>query len=445
LPKKEYDWQLGEDPPKIELHSLAKHRVYEEYLLHYIQVLNSNPKIPKFRLTLIDGFAGGGVYLDPRNNSLYTGSPLRLIKAAEAAASAVNVKRQQGGVRNPFELQAEYFFIEKKKSNHDYLNWYLREQGLGERLNKDIFSWPGQFTKFLPTLISRISSKGKSQRCIFLLDQYGYGEIPFPDIQTIFAKLPHAEIILTFATDWLIDYMSNKPEYLKTLQRIGIAHELDIDQLLNSKNDTPQWRQLVQFELHKAIPKLSGALHYTPFFIVSPEANRSFWLIHLSNHPRARDVMTQLHWQLKNHFTHYGGAGLHMFGYDPMKDEQLIGVADMFGNSEFSFDKIARKRTIEGIVEELPRLIHRFADGIRFDEFYRLVANQTPATSDHIREGANLLAEIKELEILGPNGERRRKANTITNQDIIRPPQQKTLSFSNNVPLERKNEKATKK
>lgn len=445
MAKKEYDWRLGDDPPKIELHSLAKHHVYEEYLHHYIQVLNANPKIPASRLTLIDGFAGGGVYRDPRDNSLYTGSPLRLIKAAEAAAATVNIKRQQGGVRNPFELQVDYFFIEKKKTNHKYLNWYLCEQGLKPRINKDIFSWQGQFTKLLPTLISRISSKGKNQRCIFLLDQYGYGEVPFPDIRTIFAQLPLAEIILTFATDWLIDYMSSKPEYLKTIQRIGMDHELDINQLLDAKNDSLQWRQLVQYKLHQTILKLSGAQHYTPFFIVSPEANRSFWLIHLSNHPRARDVMTQLHWRLKNHFAHYGGAGLHMFGYNPMKDEQLIGVDDMFGNSEFSFDETARIRTLEGIVEELPRLIHRFPDGIQFNEFYRLVANQTPATSDHIREGANLLAEVKELEILGPNEERRRKANTITNQDIIRLPQQRFLILSRDGLLGRKSEKELKK
>ncbi|MCY4610653.1 MAG: three-Cys-motif partner protein TcmP [Gammaproteobacteria bacterium] len=92
MAKKEHHWHIGDEPPKIELHSLAKHRVYEEYLTHYIQVLNANPRIPKFRLTLIDGFAGGGVYINPQDNSLYPGSPLRLIKAAEAASAAINVK-----------------------------------------------------------------------------------------------------------------------------------------------------------------------------------------------------------------------------------------------------------------------------------------------------------------------------------------------------------------
>ena len=109
MAKKEYDWHIGNTPPNIELHSLAKHRVYEEYLLHYIQVLNSNPLIPEFRISLIDGFAGGGVYTDSQGGS-YLGSPLRLIKVAEAAEVAVNTKRQSSGVRanfkwSPCELQ----------------------------------------------------------------------------------------------------------------------------------------------------------------------------------------------------------------------------------------------------------------------------------------------------------------------------------------------------
>lgn len=427
MAKSEYDWHLGEKPPRIELHSLAKHRVYEEYLTHYIQVLNSNPRIPAFRLTLIDGFAGGGVYSNPQDNSLYPGSPLRLINAAKAAAAAVNIKRQAEGIRLPFELQAEYFFIEKKKSNHEYLNWYLSEQGLGSRLGQDIFSLRGEFTELLKTVIKRIVNTGRNRRCIFLLDQYGYGEVPFGDIRAIFSDLPNAEIILTFATDWLIDYMANTPEYLKTLQRIGVAKELDIDRLLEAKHDTNPWRQLVQFELHRSIKSLSGAQHYTPFFIVSKEANRSFWLTHLSNHPRARDVMTQLHWRLKNHFAHYGGSGIRMFGYDPTKDEQITGLADLFDGTEHSFDETAKTRTLEGVIAELPEFIHQFPDGIQFSELYRLIANTTPATTEHIKDVAILLVRARELEIVGPNGEHRRTASRISDEDVLRIPRQKVI------------------
>nr|VFK72631.1 MAG: hypothetical protein BECKTUN1418E_GA0071001_14562 [Candidatus Kentron sp. TUN] len=40
MPKNGYNWwhirnQLRNQPPKIDLHSFAKHRVYEDYLMHY--------------------------------------------------------------------------------------------------------------------------------------------------------------------------------------------------------------------------------------------------------------------------------------------------------------------------------------------------------------------------------------------------------------------------
>lgn len=78
---------------------------------------------------------------------------------------------------------------------------------------------------------------------------------------------------------------------------------------------------------------------------------------------------------------------------------------------------------------ELPELVHQLKDGIPFAELYRIVANTTPATAEHIKEAAHLLAEAKELEIVGPNGERRRKATRITDADILRVPRQKIFSI----------------
>jgi len=427
LPKKEYDWHIGDKPPEIGLHSLAKHRVYEEYLIHYIQVLNTDPRIPTFPLTIIDGFAGGGVYTDPRDNNPYEGSPLKLIKAAEAGVAAVNIKREQGGIRTPLTLQTEFFFIEKKKPNYEYLNQYLSEQGLASRFNKDMFLLNNEFTEQLEKIIQHIigTDRGRNRRCLFFLDQYGFKHVPFNDIQTIFSRLPNAEIILTFATDALLNYMSSDPRWRKPLERIDIVKALDIDRVLEEKEDNKDGRQLVQIGLHHAIPSQSNAAFYTPFFIASGKSNRSYWLIHLSNHEKARDVMMELHWRLKNHFSHYGGPGLWMFGYDPMKDSQITGQLDLFSETEYSFDETARERTQEAIMEELPRLIHNYPGGIPWLELYRRVANTTPATSEHIKEAAILLLQAKELEVRGPENKRRR--TRIEKNDILRIPRQTTL------------------
>nr|VFK53661.1 MAG: three-Cys-motif partner protein [Candidatus Kentron sp. TUN]VFK55249.1 MAG: three-Cys-motif partner protein [Candidatus Kentron sp. TUN] len=388
----------------------------------YIEVLNSNPHIPEFPLTIVDGFAGGGVYTDPRDNSLYEGSPLKLIRAAEAGIAAVNIKRHKS-----LTLQAEYFFIEKKKSNHEYLKQYLSEQGFASRFGKDIFLLDGEFTAWLDKIIRHIMGtvRGRNRRCLFFLDQYGYKDVPFRDIRAIFSKLTNAEIILTFASDALINYLSEDPRNLKLLQQMELGKELNIKELLENKKDNKDWRRLIQLQLHNAIRQQNETGYYTPFFIVSKKSHRTFWLVHLSNHPKARDVMTQLHWDEKNDFSHYGGPGLWMFGYDPKRDERIIRMGDLFRETEFSFDETAERKTRESIIEELPRFIHRYSDGIPVQDLYRRVANTTPATFEHIKEIAKILLQAKELEVQGPKGKHRLKR--ITDGDILRLPRQKTF------------------
>lgn len=428
MAKKEYGWQLGEKPPSIDLHSITKHRVYEEYLCHYIQVLNSNPLIPQFTLNVIDGFSGGGEYIHPKTGELYEGSPIRLIKACEDAEAAINFQREQKGINQlKFKLFRKFYFIEKKKSNFIYLEDCLNKYEFINQYGENIIRINSTFTDSINNVIADVERQNNSHRCIFILDQYGYSEVPFTNIKQIFTRLPNAEIILTFATDWLINYMSNEPRFLKGLKKSGLDKELNIDDLLEHKLETKEWRGFVQHELHRAILNLSGAKHYTPFFIVSAESNRSFWLVHLSNHPRARDVMTQLHWSLKNHFSHYGGHGFKMFGYDSRNDDAISGIDDLFSNTEFSFDEIANKQTLQSLVNEMPELIHDSVDGISFGEFYKNVSNSTPATSEHIRECAEILIEGKELEIKSVDGKQRRSAKTIKDTDIVTLPKQGRL------------------
>jgi three-Cys-motif partner protein len=422
MPKKEYDWEIGEAPPKINSHSMTKHKVYEEYLMHYLEVLNNNPQIPQFKLTLVDGFSGGGVYTHSEDKTLYDGSPIRLIKTVEAAEAGINARRESENIRNKLKIYAKYYFLEKKKSNYEYLVDHLQQRGFVNKDRRDIQYNKGSFIDLLPNLLDEVSSDSPNRRTIFILDQYGYSDVPFEDIKKIFQRLSNAEIILTFATDWLIDYIADTPKYRDLLNKIGLSSEINVDDLLAAKKDSNDWRRVIQLLLHDAIPKLSGAKHYTPFFILSKEANKSFWLIHLSNHPRARDVMTALHWKINNQFSHYCGPGLMMFGYDPSKDESLTRVVDMFAASEYSFDAEAEKITDEAIKDELPRIIHPHVDGIEYQELYSRVANSTPATSSHIKKAIADLLEEKSIEVTGQNGEVRRSA--VEEKDIISPSRQ---------------------
>jgi three-Cys-motif partner protein len=76
--KSEYEWEIGSPPPTIKLHSLVKHEIINAYIAKYVGILAANPAQRQLRLTLIDGFAGGGLYLREDNGREHEGSPLVL-------------------------------------------------------------------------------------------------------------------------------------------------------------------------------------------------------------------------------------------------------------------------------------------------------------------------------------------------------------------------------
>src|SRR5205807_10591228 len=111
---------------------------------------------------------------------------------------------------------------------------------------------------------------------------------------------------------------------------------------------------------HEQVYSNSGAKYYTPFFIRSKDAHRDYWLIHLSNHSRARDVMVSLHWLENTSFAHFGRPGLLMLGYDQDEDIKITGQPVF---PEFRFDEFALASTHDSLMDELPERLFRFSDG----------------------------------------------------------------------------------
>jgi three-Cys-motif partner protein len=417
MAKKEYDWALGEPPPFIGSHSLAKHKILREYLVKYVTTVAANPRMDVLRLTLVDAFAGGGLYRRHGVSEYHHGSPLIMLEAVREAAARLSVGR-----RKPFHVDAKFLFVEREPENLRYLEQTLKLEGYGSRIDSDIFLFNASFEDKIDDIVAFVGARG-SGRSLFLLDQYGYVDVPLQKIRFIFKKLPRAEVVITFAVDWLIDYLSDTVSFQKSLERIGIAHYMDwknIRALKSAKN----WRFLIQSQLHKALIAASSARFYNPFFIHSPESNRDYWLVHLCSHVRARDVMNQLHWQFHTYFRHYGKAGLNMLGYDPEHDEAVTGMHDIFG-----FDDSARTQTLLALAEQLPNRIHVRPEGQTFDQLIMHTCNETPASTVILREALGESQSRREIEIVGPNGERRRKAGPISFKDVIFPLKQTYFIF----------------
>src|SRR5690606_25595350 len=126
---------------------------------------------------------------------------------------------------------------------------------------------------------------------LFLLDQYGYTDVPFPLIRTILSQLPRSEIILTFAVDSLINYASDNSIATKdSLNRLGIPDVLRGRSIEDIKKNESDFRLYIQSCLYRDLVEACGAPYYTLFFIRT-SGHGDYWLVHLSQHHKARDVM----------------------------------------------------------------------------------------------------------------------------------------------------------
>ena len=386
-----YDWRLGEQLPLLGEHSVAKHEIFEQYVGIYIERLTRTPSQTMLNLTVVDGFSGGGLYR--LGSAEVDGSPLRLLTTVEAADAALKAARSKG-----FAVRADFFFVDENPQHIAFLNDLLVKRGYGSRLHQDIFVRCASFEEACPDILAHIQKKGTAHRALFFLDQYGWSDVRLATIRTILGTLKNPEILLTFAVDALIDFLSDKTEETQALLNVELARE-DVRELMSLKSGDG-WRYLIQNGLYRHVQARTGSRFYTPFFIHSVDAHRSYWLLHLSNHRQARDEMGKLHWRLNNRFQHHGGAGFHALGFDPSCDEQL------------------------------PRMIHganRDGEGLAVETLFAGNCNETPVTSDILGRQLVLLRDEGELLIKGEDGSLKPRAKTVGWGDRLILPRERSM------------------
>jgi three-Cys-motif partner protein len=404
-----YDWQIGATPPPLDDHSAAKHDVLRQYASTYVEVLTANPRRDVLRLSIVDGFAGGGQYT--RGGIIVPGSPLIVLDELAAAEMRVNAQRTK-----PIKIDADFVFVERKKANHEFLLDAIKKSPHATMLGDRVQVLHRDFEDALPNIIASIKSRGRADRAIFFLDQYGYSDISLQTIRTILAQLNNPEIIVTFNVDWLIDFLSTDAKFLKAVKPVELAVK-DLQDMLNLKGQR-EARWLIQNMLYKHFIQHTGAPYYTPFFIKSKESHKSYWLIHISKHPTARDEMTALHWRLQNHFVHHGRAGLRMLGYDPDQSLEQVPL-------DFIFDDDAKARSKKALMDDIPHRVfgaHRAgsAPPSLLDLFDR-VCNETPATKRLISDVIVELRDLKEFEILTGDGRPRPRTSLVADTDVVVP------------------------
>jgi three-Cys-motif partner protein len=98
--EKRYEWADG---AKLEEHSRRKHKILREYVFDYLTVRCKLPQQERFRLAIVDRFAGGGRY-----QCGTPGSPLIFIEELKRAVEAVNTQRAVQGLG---AVEVEYLLV----------------------------------------------------------------------------------------------------------------------------------------------------------------------------------------------------------------------------------------------------------------------------------------------------------------------------------------------
>lgn len=409
-----YEWKLGEPLPTLGDHSIAKHTIFDQYVEIYIERLTRTPSQTMLNLTIVDGFCGGGLYR--QSGSEADGSPLRLLAAVERAEQALKAARSKG-----FTVRADFFFVDENAEHIRFLRDALTKRGYSHRIGQDVFLVCSTFEEACPGIVEHIRRKGTAHRSLFFLDQYGWSDVRLATIRTMLSTLRNPEILLTFAVDALIDFLSVKTAETQALLAIELQRE-DVRALMQMR-DGEGWRYLIQNGLYHHVQARTGARFYTPFFIHSTESHRSYWLLHLSNHRQARDEMGKLHWRLTNRFRHHGGAGFHALGFDPARDLRQ-------GLLTFMFDDDAMKRSEAAVLEQLPKMIHganRDGSGLLVETLFAGNCNDTPVTSDIMARQLILLREEGELYIVGKDGSAKPRSRSVDWEDRLVLPAERSL------------------
>lgn len=390
-----FKWHPDESPPQIEAHSKAKLEVLRSYLRAYFDRLNVNPQRGKFKLDLVDGFAGGGTFLD--GSDVLSGTPLIMLEETAAASDRLNRNRTK-----PLHIDCKFYFVDKEAAHADHLRKVLAERDHGVN-DERVVVRTGHFEHEIENIIKSISKRQpRAGRAIFLLDQTGFSQVELALIARIFNKLRTAEVILTFAADALVNHLAVTPQMVKAVEPLQL-NESQIRDLIQDRQGLGG-RAVVQRTLRQQLRMATKADYDTPFFIRPRHSRRALWFLHLSRHPTARDVMIQCHWDIHNTFEHYGSGGLGMLGWDTLKDSDNIPL--------FNFNELNAEQMRNELLDSLPRQLFGLLSeqSVTIDTVRHMLANRTAARFSDLDQIILRLFKEREFDVLNPAGKIRTRS-----------------------------------
>jgi hypothetical protein len=276
----------------------------------------------------------------------------------------------------------------------------------------------------------------RTQRCLFILDQFGWSKVPFQVINDLFEQLTDVEVLLTFTPDHIIRYCGKTNQAhidrtTRSLAKVG----LDITaEELNETLNTPDselaskgWlkNHIAQEFISQNIRKKLNAKYFTKYIVNSDNSNSCLFIIHLSNHQTAHDQMMHTTWQYANTwYNHQGFAGMHpiRLGYS------TANLDDFFIDSSGFFESKSNE-VVRVMMNQIPVILHQNVQGISFEALMGMLRNEAPVTLDIIKNTIKHLLNHKEIEIFDRDGTACARTKTIKLDDIIKLSRQASFIF----------------
>lgn len=397
--EKRYEWAKG---ATLEEHSRRKHKILREYLFEYLVVRCRLPQQSRFRLAIVDGFAGGGRY-----RCGAAGSPIIVLEELKHAVETVNLDRAAQGlgqvavecllVLNDFSSDA----LESLKTHLAPVRAEIAASMPNLHVRVEYLNQP--FEAAYPA-IKQLLEAGRYRNVLFNLDQCGHSHVDRRTLIDIMRAYASVEIFYTFAIEALVAFLQKSDPDLLAAQ----LQHLDIEPgnltSLEGAMSKGSWlgaAERIVFETFR-----NCAPFVSPFSINNPDGWR-YWLIHFANFYRARQVYNNVLHENSSAQAHFGRSGLNMLSYDPRHETGALYLFDLSG----------RQQALGQLLEDIPRLVSESGDAIPVHDFYESIYNSTPAHADDVHQA---IIDNPDVEVLTPGGGERRKANTIAVGDILR-------------------------
>ena len=403
-----FDWSSPDGPPIIYPHTETKQEILARYVRKYIEITagaTASKPAKEFKLTIIDAFAGGGLFRKENTDRHIKGTPLRILAAVEEAKRNVTLIRRNHPQLGPLDLNIATHFNDKEPTAVPYLNEVLRDRGY-DIDDTRIRVTEGKFAEQLDNMIGAVKAQQpRAGKCIFILDQSGYSHVRPEHVRKIFDELQGSEVILTLAASRMTNpFFRSRARHALDKRTGGWDLSEEIIEMLQQEKNNEKTRAVILRQMMAELVRETGATGYS-CFTLRPFGGNYMWLIHLTRTKRAsfaRDTMLDIQWKIEEASLHIGGTPTDYLGFQGLRRTDPEGQELFY----FEFTQNEREHLKEQYAQSiLKRQLSRKnlsrIGGVRVGDILHETENRTALTrNDRLQaiDQLRLRLEARELE-----------------------------------------------